>query len=62
MFAQMMKDHLSTSPQFRVRFFSTGKDCLKNLYLSPDVIILDYKLNDESKEAKNGLEILSEVK
>lgn len=62
MFAQMMKDHLSENPQFQVTVFNTGEDCLKNLYLAPDVIILDYNLNDESKEAKNGLEILSEIK
>ena len=61
-FAQMMKDHLSENPQNMVKVFYSGEDCLKNLYLSPDVIILDYNLNDESKEAKNGLEILTEIK
>ena len=62
MFAQMMKDHLSENPQYQVHVFYTGEECLKNMFLSPDVIILDYNLNDESKEAKNGLEILSEKK
>jgi len=62
MFAQMMKDHLSENPQYQVNVFFTGEECLKNLFLAPDVIILDYNLNDESKEAKNGLEILSEIK
>jgi len=62
MFAQMMKDHLNENPQLKVNVYHTGEDCLKNLYLGPDVIILDYNLNDESKEAKNGLEILAEIK
>jgi len=62
MFAQMMKDHLSENPQFEVKIYHTGEECLKNLFLGPDVIILDYNLNDESKEAKNGLEILAEIK
>jgi DNA-binding NarL/FixJ family response regulator len=62
MFAQMLKDHLSENPKFHVMVFNTGEDCLKKLYLTPDVIILDYNLNDESKEAKNGLEILAEIK
>ena len=62
MFAQMMKDHLSANPQYQVTVFYTGEECLKNLFHSPDVIILDYNLNDESKEAKNGLEILLEIR
>ena len=62
MFAQMLKDHLNENPQFKVSVYHTGEDCLKNMYLSPDVVILDINLNDESKEAKNGLEILAEIK
>lgn len=62
MFARMMYDHLSSNPQYQVSIFYTGEECLKNLFRSPDLIILDYNLNDESKEAKNGLEILSEIK
>lgn len=62
MFAQMMKDHLSENPQYKINVFYSGEDCLKSLYLAPDVIILDYNLNDESKEVKNGLEILAEIK
>ena len=62
MFAEMLKDHLSKNPAHKVSVFNTGEECLKNLYLNPDLIILDFHLNDVFKEAANGLEILEEIK
>lgn len=62
MFAQMLSDHLSSNPMFKITVFKTGEDCLKNLYQNPDIVILDYYLNDVSKEAADGLEILTEIK
>ena len=62
MFAEMLKDHLSKHPAYKVFVFNTGEDCLENLYLNPDLIILDYHLNDVFKEAANGIEILEEIK
>jgi len=58
----MLNVHLSENPAFQVSSFGTGEECLKNLYQNPDVIILDYNLNDIYKEAANGLEILEEIK
>ena len=37
--------------------FTSGKECIKNLHLNPDVIILDYYL-----EAENGLDVLKAIK
>jgi len=62
MFAEMLKDRLSANPSYRISIFNTGEECIKNLYLNPDLIILDYFLNDVYKEAANGLEILGEIK
>ena len=62
MFAQMMGDHLSKNPKLDISIFHTGEECLNNLYLDPDIIILDYFLNDVLKEAADGLEILTELK
>ena len=62
MFAEMLNDHLSANPLFKVSVFNTGEECLKNLYQNPNVVILDYYLNDVSKEAADGLEILTEIK
>ena len=46
----------------KVQTFLTGDECLKNLHLKPDVIVLDYYLNGFSPKAVNGLEILKKVK
>lgn len=62
MFNSMLKDYLSQNPALKITSFGTGEDCLKNLYQNPDVIVLDYNLNDIYKEAANGLEILEEIK
>lgn len=62
MFNSMLNAHLSENPAYKVSAFGTGEECLKNLYQNPDVIILDYNLNDIYKEAANGLEILEEIK
>lgn len=61
MFAQMLQDHL-TAPKFKTTVFNTGEDCINKLYENPDLIILDFHLNDVFKEAANGLEILQEIK
>lgn len=62
MFAEMLRDHLSKNPKFKISVYHTGEDCITNLFQNPDLVILDYFLNDVSKEAADGLEILSEIK
>lgn len=62
MFAQMLQDHLSTLPKFSTTLFSTGEECLKHLHEGPDLIILDYHLNDVFKDAADGLAILERIK
>ncbi len=60
--AAMLKDHLLKSPLNKVTVFNTGEDCLKNLYLNPDVIILDYELDSVDAGAADGYQILQQIK
>lgn len=62
MYATMLADHLGDQGKYNVHTFSTGEDCLDNLDANPDFIILDYYLDSEVPGAKNGLEILKEIK
>lgn len=62
MFAQMLQDHLQQKPSYKISLFSTGEEALKHLYESPDLIILDFHLNDVYKEAADGLAILEKIK
>lgn len=43
---EALKYHLKLNPEFDVHLFKTGKECLTNLYLKPDIICLDFGLPD----------------
>jgi len=62
MMAMMLHDHLKKNPLHKVTVFNTGEDCVKNLHLAPDVIILDYELNSISADAADGYHILQQIK
>jgi len=53
----MLVHDLSLNPDYEIESFTTGKECLKNLYRNPDVVTLDYRLPD-----MQGLEILKKIK
>lgn len=46
----------------KVVSFSTGEECLNNMYQKPDIILLDYKLNGNYPKAMDGLKVLDKVK
>lgn len=62
MLRTMLSDHLSKNPLNKTYEFPTGEECVKNLHLNPDVVILDYQLNAVDSNAKDGLEILQQIK
>lgn len=47
---------------FDIETYATGELCLANLSRNPDVIILDYRLDDIIKEAMNGIQTLDKIK
>ena len=47
---------------FIVETFSTGELCIEKLSKTPDVIILDYRLDGIEKDAMNGIETLDKIK
>ena len=42
--------------------FSTGEECLNNLFMKPDIILLDYMLDGVHPDAMNGVKVLDKVK
>lgn len=62
MMAMALEDFLTRETMHEVVLFGTGEDCLKQIRQQPDVVILDYNLNSENKDAKNGMQILEEIK
>src|SRR5687768_2397470 len=59
---EMLKDELASNPTYEIRTFNTGEECLRHLNQHPDVIVLDYYLNNEFKDASNGLQILEQIR
>lgn len=45
-YAEMLEYHLLLNPDYVIKKFSTGAECLKNLHLNPNLICLDYSLPD----------------
>ncbi|HET6991861.1 MAG TPA: response regulator [Bacteroidia bacterium] len=48
---------LSEQFNYKISTYHSGEDCLKDLYLTPDIIILDYMLG-----GIDGLQVLSVIK
>ncbi len=51
--------------EIQIESFMTGEDCLRKIKQSPegvDIVILDYHLNTESKNAMNGIAVLKKIK
>jgi len=65
MFLSSLKNSLTQ--QFKsgveVSTFTSGEDCLNKMEDRPDIVILDYYLNDDQHpQALNGLDILKKIK
>ena len=56
-YSELLEYHLSLNPDYEIKKFHSANDCLSNLYLSPNVVTLDYSLPD-----KNGAEVLKKIK
>ena len=56
-YAKFLQYVLSLNPDFEITVFTTGKECLDNLYQKPSIITLDYTLPDMP-----GEKVLSEIK
>jgi len=45
-YGEILQYHLSLNPDYEVTLFKTGKECLANMSLRPDLITLDFSLPD----------------
>ena len=58
--AHQLKQYLKSSAQ--IKTFPTGEECLKNLNPGKNVVVLDYYLNSQARDAMNGVEVLKKIK
>lgn len=54
--------YLQKNTQYKIHCFTTGEDCIKNMDLKPELVILDYNLNPQLPNTMNGLEVLLKIK
>jgi two-component system, OmpR family, response regulator len=45
-----------------VKEFSNGEDCLASMDQNPDIVVLDFELDDGSGTVMNGIEVLMKIK
>lgn len=62
MFRTMLDDYLSQNPNYSVMAVSCGEECISNLAVNPDLIVMDYNMNSFNIDAANGLTTLKIVK
>ena len=62
----MLKDHFSKYPSIKIKEYSNGDSCLKELIAGnveePDLILMDYFLDTSFGASRDGLETLSKLK
>ncbi|MCX6350913.1 MAG: response regulator [Bacteroidetes bacterium] len=58
----MLEDHLSKFKHFKIKTFATGEECLAKINEKPDIIVLDFNLDSVDRNAREGLDILKEIK
>ena len=62
----MLSDHLSKYPKLKIREFSSGDSCLKEMISGnveePELVLMDYFLDSSFGTSKDGLETLSKLK
>lgn len=56
-YSQILEYHLSLNPDYEVTCFASGKECLNNLHLNPQLITVDYSMDDMS-----GGELLEKIR
>jgi DNA-binding NtrC family response regulator len=62
MYLKMIEIEFHQYPGFKIETFVTGELCIENLSHEPDLIILDYQLDDVDKQAMNGIQTLDKIK
>ena len=61
-YLQILKADLFDLPKTKIMHFTTGEDCLNQMHLNPNVVVLDYELSEGNADVMNGIDILKEIK
>jgi CheY-like chemotaxis protein len=62
MILNLMEYTLKSREGYDIKTFLSGEECLENLNLKPDMIVLDYFFRANREDFMDGLEILSKIR
>ncbi|MBL0339930.1 MAG: response regulator transcription factor [Bacteroidetes bacterium] len=62
LFAEMLKYYLKSRPHWEGSYFPTGEECVQVAYQDPDVVIIDYQLDNLQAGGMNGIETMVQLK
>lgn len=58
-YAKVIRHTLEKKNYLNIKVFYSGEDCLQNMHLKPDIVLLDYRLGDNKKD---GMDVLRLIK
>jgi two-component system, OmpR family, response regulator len=61
MMLNLMEYTFNCREGFIVKSYFSGEECIKNLSLNPDMIVLDYILGETDSDAMSGLETMKKI-
>ncbi len=61
MMLNLMEYTFNCREGFIVKSYFSGEECIKNLSLNPDMIVLDYILGEADSDAMSGLETMKKI-
>ena len=59
---EMLKDHISSRYEYKLKTYDSGEDAIKDMNLNPTIVVLDFHLNSHLPNAQNGVEVLKKIK
>lgn len=59
---EMLKDYLSERFLYDIKVFDNGEEALRSMHLHPEIVVLDFHLDAHKSDAKNGVQVLKEMK
>jgi two-component system, OmpR family, response regulator len=62
MILNLLEYTLKNRGDYDVRTFYSGEECIKNLGLKPDLIVLDHIFKADGTEKMSGMDILHEIR
>ncbi len=61
MMLNLMEYTFKCKDGFEVKSYLSGEECVKNLFLKPQLIVLDHILGDDESRAMSGLDTLKRI-